>query len=103
MAVSGHILSLPMLSFESVAELERALFAGVLGCFPFCKTDRSENSGPTTEKWNDIFRSTKPMAHSPAWFLSNTNKMEDLSVGLFGEDSEESEILYELVEESDDL
>ena len=29
--------------------------------------------------------------------------MEDLSVVLFGEDSEESEILYELVEESDDL
>ena len=29
--------------------------------------------------------------------------MEDLSVVLFSEDSEESEILYELVEDSDDL
>ena len=34
--------------------------------------------------------------------LSKT-KMEDLSVLLLGEDSEESEILNELVEESDDL
>lgn len=30
-------------------------------------------------------------------------KMEDLSVVLFGEDSEESEIFNELVEESDEL
>ena len=29
--------------------------------------------------------------------------MEDLSVVLYGEDSEESEILYEFLEESDDL
>ena len=44
----------------------------------------------------------KPIPHSPAGFLCKT-KMENLSVVLFGEDSEESKILYELVEESDGM
>ena len=26
------------------------------GCFPLCQTDRSEISGNTEGKWNDIFR-----------------------------------------------
>lgn len=69
------------------------------GYLPLNKIDCSENSGRTAEKWNDIFQLMKPIPHSPAGFLCKT-KMENLSVVLFGEDSEESKILYELVEES---
>ena len=33
-----------------------ALGTGSMGCFPLCQTDRSEISGNTWGKWNDIFR-----------------------------------------------
>ena len=32
------------------------VFVVIVGCFPLCQTDRSEISGNTRGKWNDIFR-----------------------------------------------
>ena len=61
------------------------------------KTDRSENSELTAEI--PIDETYCPFSRA---VLCKT-KMENLSVVLFGEGSEESEILNELVEESDDL
>ena len=51
-----------------------------IGCFPLCQTDRSEISGTTQGKWNDIFRlnraNQKPTnRNSSCHFLSFPNSL----------------------------
>ena len=44
-----------------------------LGCFPLCQTDKSEMSGNTRRKWNDIFqlyRLGQPIGMALATFFS---------------------------------
>ena len=47
-----------LLVFPRLAQVScfHALGTGSMGCFPLCQTDRSEISGNTWGKWNDIFR-----------------------------------------------